>query len=172
MAESKVRIETARLLLRPISLADAPALAQMYAHPDVSSYLRPLDAMETAVQVQGFIDEWAEQGFGIFSVLHGASGDFLGRSGLHYWPQFDEVEVGWVLQHEAWGNGYATEAGAASLTWGFAERGLAEITAIIARANTRSVAVAARLEMSVLRDDHIFGQPVTVFSRRRPHAHE
>ena len=84
MTVNSVRIETARLLLRPISPADAPELGQMYAHPDVSRYLRPLDAMETARQVQGFIDEWAEQGFGIFSMLHRASGEFLGRSGQRF----------------------------------------------------------------------------------------
>lgn len=158
-----MEIETARLVLRRISPADAPSLAEVYSHPDVSRYLRPLDADATVSQVGGFTAEWDQRGFGILSIFHRVSGEFLGRSGLHYLPQYDEVEVGWVLRRDVWGNGYATEAGAACLAWGFQECGLQAITAIIAKANTNSLAVAERLKMSVLRDDHFFGAPVTVF---------
>lgn len=54
------------------------------------------------------------------------------------------------------------------MDWGFDERGLRTITAIIATANRDSTAVAGRLNMSVLRTDHLFGHSVTVFARRCP----
>lgn len=133
MTVPSTEIQTGRLILRPITAADAPALATVYAHPDVSRYLRSLDVDATARQVEGFADEWEQRGYGILSVFHRTTGTFLGRSGLHFWPQLREVEVGWVVRREAWGNGYATEAGAAALDWGFREHGLPAIVAIIAR---------------------------------------
>lgn len=165
VAVPSVDLVTTRLLLRPISLAEAPSLAEVYGHPDVSRYIATLDAVATAQQVSRFVEEWEQRGHGVLSIYHRVSGEFLGRSGLHYWPQLDEVEVGWVLRRDVWGKGYATEAGAASLRWGLEELKLSAIIAIVARDNAPSVAVAERLEMSPIRDDHIFGHPVTVFSR-------
>jgi hypothetical protein len=46
-------------------------------------------------------------------------GAFLGRSGLRFWPEFDETEVGWVLMPEARGRGVATEVGRACVELGF-----------------------------------------------------
>lgn len=160
-----VQLRTPRLMLRPITAADVDDLAAVYDHPDVSRFLRPLDRDGTATQVARFVEEWHEHGFGIFAVLDLMFGRFLGRSGLHYWPQFDEVEVGWVMRRDAWGQGYATEAGAASLEWGFTERSLSLVTAIIARGNAASIAVARRLGMSVLREDDIYGTPCFVFGK-------
>jgi hypothetical protein len=43
----------------------------------------------------------------MFAVLDRAGGRFLGRSGLKYWAQFDETELGWVLRRDAWDMGTA-----------------------------------------------------------------
>lgn len=135
MSVPGVEIVTPRLFLRPISEADALPLAEVYAHPDVSQYIKTLDAVATAQQVSRFVGEWEQHGHGILSIYHRVTGEFLGRSGLHYWPQLDEVEVGWVLRRDVWGQGYATEAGAASLAWGFEEHKLRAIIAIVAKGN-------------------------------------
>lgn len=99
----------------------------------------------------------------MFAVVQ-SSGELIGRSGLHYWPQFDETEVGWVLRRDRWGQGLATEAGAASLQWGFSTARLRMITAIVANENGPSRAVASKLGMKPLRPDHIFDRAVTVFA--------
>ncbi|MEU9141309.1 GNAT family N-acetyltransferase [Streptomyces sp. NPDC048404] len=46
-----------------------------------------------------------------------STGEFIGRVGLNYWEQFNEVELGWTLKAETWGRGYATEAARACLDW-------------------------------------------------------
>jgi RimJ/RimL family protein N-acetyltransferase len=163
-------LSTPRLVLRPITLADAPALAGIYADPEVVRFLTPLDAAGTEAQVAMFVAEWQERGYGIMAVLDRETGRFLGRSGLHYWPRFDEIEAGWVLHRDTWGNGYATEAGAATLRWAFEDLGLDLVTAIVARANAASIAVTRRLGMSPLRDDVVNDCPVTVFAARAPRA--
>ncbi|MFN2625571.1 MAG: GNAT family N-acetyltransferase, partial [Mycobacteriales bacterium] len=59
-----------------------------------------------------------------------------------------EVEVGWHLGRAYWGNGYATEAGAAALDHGFQTVGLDRIFAVVYSENARSLAVCDRLGMT------------------------
>ena len=55
--------------------------------------------------------------------------------------------MGWRLHPDWWGHGYATEAAAASLRFGFDEGGLEEIVAFTTTLNTRSQAVMVRIGM-------------------------
>jgi RimJ/RimL family protein N-acetyltransferase len=67
------------------------------------------------------------------------------RGDYHFTPAH---EVGWRLAREHWGHGYATEAGAAALAFGFEEIGLDEIVAFAVADNARSRRVMERLGMS------------------------
>ena len=62
-------------------------------------------------------------------------------------PCAPAVEVGWRLHPDHWGHGYATEAAAAALAYGFAA-GLEEIVAFTTTVNTRSQAVMERIGMT------------------------
>lgn len=57
------------------------------------------------------------------------------------------LEIGWRLAKEAWGRGYATEAGEAVLDHGFKTLGLPEIVSFTAVSNAPSIAVMRRLGM-------------------------
>ena len=63
-------------------------------------------------------------------------------------PCAPAVEVEWRLHPDHWGHGYATEAAAASLRFGFDEAGLDEIIAFTTTLNTRSQAVMERIGMA------------------------
>ena len=63
------------------------------------------------------------------------------------WPITDEIEIGWRLAHDAWGQGYAREAAEASLAWGWANLPVPTIAAITVPANTRSRGLMERLGM-------------------------
>jgi RimJ/RimL family protein N-acetyltransferase len=134
----------------------------------VTRFIRPLDRSEAAARLRRDEDEWRERGHGMLAVTAKADGAFLGRAGLKHWPQFDETELGWILRREAWGQGLATEAAAACIEWGFVELDAEYLTAMIAPANHRSVAVAERLGMSPQREDELLGEPVVVYSLARP----
>lgn len=92
----------------------------------------------------------AELGHCLWTVLDD-SGAVLGFTGAQPWPHrsfgpVGEIEIGWRLGRSAWGHGYATAAGRATL-----ERmralGVPEVVAMINTRNARSVAVAVRLGM-------------------------
>jgi RimJ/RimL family protein N-acetyltransferase len=160
------QLRTPRLLLRPVRSADVDALAGVYADPDVVQFLRPMDREGVARQVERFVAEWEERGAGILAIEDAQTHELLGRSGVHYWPEFDEVEIGWVVRRDRWGEGIATEAGAASVGWAFGPLGLSFVTAVIARENAGSIAVACKLGMTLLREDHVFERDVFVYVLR------
>lgn len=147
--------------LSPAHLADLVAL---YADPEVARFLKPLDEDGHLKRINEAAQMWATRGHGRVAVLVRENGRFVGRSGLQYWPEHDEVEVTWALRRDAWGQGLATEAGGAWLRWGLEHLEVPYITAYIAPENLASRSVADRLGMSVLRTDVQHGREVLVYA--------
>jgi RimJ/RimL family protein N-acetyltransferase len=135
-------LETARLVLRPLTTDDADALVELHADPRVHRFVSFFTRERAVERLASNERQWAERGYGLYAVALKSTGRFIGRCGLKYWPQFDEVEAGWVLRPDAWGHGYATEAARACVDWGFTHLGLDSITAMIAPANLASRRVA------------------------------
>lgn len=162
-----MQIETERLLLRPFQSEDVDDIVALHAHPEVNSFVRGLDRADTLQFLVRAGREWEERGHGMMAIVDSQSGRFIGRTGLRYWPQFAEVEVGWVLDPGVWGRGFATEAGRACADWGFARFELPYITAMIRADNERSIRVAERLGMTPLRADDLGGIPVIVHAVTR-----
>jgi len=111
----------------------------------------PLSRAESAFVMERIEAGFERDGYGIWALETRSDRTFLGLTGLstvpfaaHFTPA---VEVGWRLLPSAWGHGYATEAAAASLEYGFTQAGLGEIVSFASRTNARSVAVMARLQM-------------------------
>jgi RimJ/RimL family protein N-acetyltransferase len=169
--EGPAIVLTPRLLMRPLTAGYLPEMLDLYADPRVTRFLKPLDEDGHLARLRETERLWASRGYGRAAILERPSGRFLGRGGLHYWAQFDEVEVGWALRADSWGRGYATEAGSAWVQWAFAHLDVPYVTAYIAHDNMSSRAVADRLGMSVLREDVFHGRLVSSSrrtGRRRP----
>jgi RimJ/RimL family protein N-acetyltransferase len=165
-----VVLNTERLLLRPLGVADIDEFVEMHDHPEVARFIPRLERPAAIERLRHAEGEWSQRGHGIFAVLDRVTGRFLGRAGLKYWPQFDETELGWVLRRDAWGHGYATEAGRACLTWGFSTLTVPYLTAMIHPDNSASIGVARRLDMTPLRDDVLLGSDVVVYAIARDDA--
>jgi RimJ/RimL family protein N-acetyltransferase len=113
-------------------------------------YLSPGGRLFTAADaVEGlrrWRAHWEAYGYGLWAVEERATGRFVGRIGLSHhrlWP--DDVEVGWALDPDVWGLGYATEGGSAALAHAFGELGVDRVVSIVDPANTASIAVMTRL---------------------------
>ncbi len=96
-------------------------------------------------------EEMGREGWGLWAVEVTGGAPFVGMVGLHRvqaeLPCAPAVEVGWRLQPDQWGHGYASEAATASLRFGFDEVGLDEIVAFTTTMNTRSQSVMERIGM-------------------------
>ena len=163
-----MHLETERLLLPPLDHRHTEALAAIYADPEVARYIGGdrLDAAGTATQVARFEEVWREHGYGQSALVDRATGTLIGRAGLHPWPAWDEVELGYVLARHAQGRGYATEAARAWIDAAFGALGLERLIAVIHPDNRPSRALAERLGFAVHRQDVTpSGVPVVVYER-------
>ena len=145
------QIDTERLIMRGWRESDLAPWAAMNADPEVRQYLGPpLTFGQASAQVLNFQDDLDRYGFGFWAVQVRASGEFIGFTGLGTVDEempFTGIELGWRLARPAWGHGYATEAAAAAVEYGFDIMGLAEIVAVTMAGNLRSRAVMRRIGM-------------------------
>jgi RimJ/RimL family protein N-acetyltransferase len=145
-------ITTARLLLRPFGPSDLAPFAALNAHPLVVESLgSSRTRAESDAMVTYFNDELAREGWGLWAIELVESETFVGMAGLHrvspHYPPAPAVEIAWRLDPAHWGHGYATEAAAASLSYGFEVGHLEEIVAFTTTLNLRSQAVMQRIGM-------------------------
>jgi RimJ/RimL family protein N-acetyltransferase len=145
-------LSTARLLMRRWREADREPFALLNADPFVMEYFPArLGRTESDDMIARIEDGFDQRGFGLWALELRATGEFVGFAGLdipsfgaHFTPA---VEVAWRLARSAWGQGYATEAGRASLAFGFEEADLGEIVSFTSTLNLRSQAVMERIGM-------------------------
>ena len=146
-------IETDRLILRAFIEADRDPWAEMNADPEVMRHFpATLSRAEADAVIERVNGKIAATGVGFWALERKADGLFLGFAGLNRiahenLPIYGLWEVGWRLRREAWGRGYASEAGAAALAHGFGPMRLARILAYTAHTNKPSEAVMQRLGM-------------------------
>lgn len=142
-------IDTERLLLRLPCEADAEALLDIHRDADVRQSLQvPPEAVNVTMawrSVAMMIGHWQLRGYGQWTVIERATGETVGRVGLWHPAGWPGVELGWVIRRDRWGQGLATEAAAAALTWAWRHVGTDLIISLIQPGNMRSVRVAEKI---------------------------
>jgi RimJ/RimL family protein N-acetyltransferase len=142
-------LHTERLVLRQWRESDLDPWAAMNADAEVREhYPDLLTRAQSTTSMTGFQADIERRGYGLWAVEVRATGEFIGYTGLEPVPgdmPFTGMEVGWRLTRTAWGHGYATEAGRASVAYAFDELALPEVVSMTAVTNVRSQAVMRRL---------------------------
>jgi len=147
-----VELRTKRLTLRQWKAEDYPLFAKINADPETMKfYQRNLAENESIEMANKLRDLISQRGWGLWAVEKLDSNEFIGFVGLHE-PVYDLpmtpcVEIGWRLDRQYWGNGYATEAAKAALRYAFEVIGLSEVYSFASTGNTKSYAVMQRLNM-------------------------
>jgi len=168
-------LHTERLVLRPFTDDDVAPYAATLQAAEVRAALHLGDTVtedDAWFQMAAFLGQWALRGTGQWALEERATGRFVGRAGLHNphrasWPG---IEVGWTLHPDAWGQGYATEAGDAAVAYGFDVLELDELVSVILHENARSQAVARRLGFTPAEEQvlaHFPSMPHVVWRLRR-----
>lgn len=172
MMNSKV-LETGRLIFRRLNMDDLEDLFALYHSPDVRKYYSEgvPSYEETKQELEWMINTfYAKYGFGMWATIHKATGKFIGRCGMT--PMdiegHEEIEVGYMLAKEYWGQGLATEAAQAILQYGLEQVGLSRLICVINPGNRASSKVAMKIGMTLEIDGNVNGEPTLLYSISKP----
>ncbi len=109
-----MQLITARLLLRPYQEADFPDLFRLQCDPEIMRYIRPVETEEAPVRER--IAQWLQYGsdnpgYLVFMIEHLDNQEFVGYGVFrhHDFTPGNDIEIGYSLSKEFWGQGYATE---------------------------------------------------------------
>lgn len=169
------QLETERLVLRAWREEDAEAALGVYGDSGVARWLSPaMDRVPDVEAMRLVLQQWIAEDARLFPPAgrwaielredHRLVG---GAILLPLPPGNDDLEMGWQLNPQVWGHGYATEAGRAIAGWAFAE-GFDEVLAVARLTNSRAAATARRIGMEwVGETDKYYDLRLQVF-RLRP----
>ena len=167
---------TENLYLRPFALQDVNAWHAILSGKDVLRYFpgSPMPSRDQAERmIERMLGHWQEHGYGLWAVELHASGRLIGRAGLQFIPETDEVEVDFILDRAFWGRGFATEAGQASLAFGYDLLKVETIVGIVHPQNLASQRVLQKIGLSFVEETTYFGMAVQRYAgRRSPEASE
>jgi RimJ/RimL family protein N-acetyltransferase len=145
-------ITTPRLVLRPWSTADAPAALRVYGDDSVTRWLSPaIGQVDSVASMESVLSTWLDSPppapAGRWAVTSASDGRLLGGVAvLPLPPERSDLEIGWQLDPEVWGLGYAAEAGQAVAHHAF-EAGVEELFAVVRPRNTRGARTATSIGM-------------------------
>jgi RimJ/RimL family protein N-acetyltransferase len=146
-------VRTERLLLRPLTAADADALLAYRSRPDVCRYV-PFEPMTREVVHDRLASVWArreltDEGQSLtLGVEVADTGELVGDVVLFWHSRLHASgEIGYAVNHAFGGHGYATEAARALLRLGFEGLGLHRVVARVDERNESSARLARRLGM-------------------------
>lgn len=161
---AEVIAETDRLILRRWDAADRSEYARHCNTPAVGRHVGGVQSEEDLYAAFERLEGYQrDTGHTFWVVERKSDGALLGFCGLKVanvpgTPVHGEIEVGWRLREEAWGQGYAKEAAEAAIEWGWANLDVARIVSFTIPDNRASWSLMERLGMA-RRADLDFAHP-------------
>jgi RimJ/RimL family protein N-acetyltransferase len=177
---------TARLTARDWAAADLDAAFAIYGRDEVMRWLgaQPRRPVASLAQMQQWLDRMIARSqeqpdYGLWALELRSTGEVVGSILLSPLPDGDgDVEIGWHLNPDHWGAGYATEGGRGviALAFGPGRAGpdrpaLDRVLAVVDPDNVRSQAVCRRLGMTHLgQTSQYYGLTLELFELTRTAA--
>jgi RimJ/RimL family protein N-acetyltransferase len=103
------RLETERMILERLRPEHAPEQMRLLRDPRVSATLWPRRGLPTEADVleglRAKVDHWDRHGFGMWLLRDRETDEMVGRGGLQYTytAGLNDVEIGWAVVPERWG---------------------------------------------------------------------
>jgi len=164
-------LETLRLAMREFVPGDSDDLYRLNSDPRVMRFIgdgKPVTVARHADimrRVLGYAKLYPDLGF--WYTTRRDTGAFIGWFTLKYCGKSPDVETGYMLLPEAWGQGFATEGATAMVRYGFDDLELARIIGVTHPKNFASQHV---LQKAGLRDrgfGHYYDRRLRLFVAER-----
>lgn len=162
-----LRLETERLILRPVQAGDTAAVFAMGSDPEVTRYGSELpwtDAAQADARIVRSINAVTCGEYLPLVMERREDGAVIGECGLYQWSlQNRRAELGYRMNSAFWGKAYMREALTALLDWAFSREGLHRIEADTDPGNVRSIHLLNMLgftQEGLLRERWIVGDQI------------
>lgn len=144
-------IYTQRLVMRPLTLTDAPFMLQLL---NDSAFIANIGdrGVRTVAEAEAYLSNgplasYQQYGFGLRALELQHNGQLIGICGLIQRDTLDAPDLGFALLPDFTGLGYAYEAAKAALQWAVALK-IARLYAIVSLQNAPSQRLLAKLGFS------------------------
>jgi [ribosomal protein S5]-alanine N-acetyltransferase len=165
------KLFTLRMTAERLRPEHEDALLSLLGDPRVGATLGGVqDRAEVRDGLARHVAHWDREGFGYWLFRDRRTGEVAGRGGLERKPVAgrEEVEVGWTVAPERWGQGLATEMGHLAVHVAFDHLGLEEVVAYTLKVNAASERVMHKLGFRYERDIEYAGLPHVLYRLRAP----
>jgi len=145
-----VKLETARLVLKPPVEEDIPSIVAVASDWQVAKMVlvpHPYFPSHAQTWIEQARESWREHGIGALSVFTRQGQAFIGAIGLKPTTLDDHASAGYWFCPSVWGRGFATEALRELIRYGFEVRKLLRIEAGHLLENTASGRVMEKVGM-------------------------
>ena len=161
MTSADFRLQTARLSLRMLTLADAELMLAIWNDPAFVRYVgdRGVRTPEQArvTMSQGALQLYADYGYGPYRVALAGDDTEIGICGLFRREGYRDPDIGYSILPAYCGCGYAYEAASAVLEHAHTVLNLPRILAFIAPDNDASIGLAEKLGLRFERPARLAG---------------
>jgi len=151
-------LESERLIFRPHELADLDGFCSMEMDPDVRRYVGGYPRSREDAE-RKFPYGQLQEGYGrlgVWATVLKSNGQCIGRCGLY--PHLDatgkrvadEASLSFYLARAYWGQGLASEAGAAFVEFGWKQLQLSRIVTTVQVGNGASVRILEKLGFDLI----------------------
>lgn len=172
-----IKLQTDRLLLRPLIAEDAEGMFLLDSDQRVLQYL-PEELMthieDARRKIHYIQQQYTANGTGRLAVVHKEHNRFIGWCGIKLVTEhstngrINYHDIGYRFLPEYWNKGYAFEAAKACFDYAFTAMNLEELNATVMEGNDASAKIAEKLGMhldSTFTED---GQPWLWYRATRP----
>ena len=167
-----IEFETPRILLRPFRLTDVEAFYHLNNDPDVNKYLPGEERNISRAEVEQLIKkntfmDYEKYGFGRMVMVLKSNNQAIGFTGLKYLPELDEVDIGYRIAKQHWGQGLVVEASIPIISYGFNQLDLKRIIALALPENKASIRVMEKLKFTYVKHMELDGEEIVYYQRQR-----
>ena len=136
----QIILETPRLFFRRFTEADSDLLLDLNGSAAVVKYVHE-PTLKTTKEARTIITDIIlpqyKNNLGRWAMHLRSTNEFIGWCGLKYIPEKNEIDLGYRMFEKYWGKGYASEAAAHTLEFGFKQL---QLPVIVGRAHIENIA--------------------------------